>query len=471
MTTMHAMPLPPHDHAAEQSVLGGLMIQPAALAKISDWLSDTDFHRAAHRTIYRAIVALAESSRAVDGITVSDWLGENAADSEIGIEYLFELANSTPSAANIVAYAEIVAEKSRLRQLADAGTELATAAAGGRQSSTDLAAIASHKLTALASTTSRGGLQPAKIAMGQLYAEMLERYSAGQGMLGLPTPWLEINKLTSGLRKNTLYVIGARPSMGKSVLAGQLAYFTALRGHRAAFFAVEGTAVELLARSIASLANIPYSWVEHPNDKDPDAEQYWPRQTRAITDLRAAPLMIDDAADITIDQLMARARRAHMQSPLELIVIDHMHDMRIDPRREARHEYGRIAQGAKTLAKELDIPVVVMAQLNRAAAQRGDSRPVMTDLRESGEIEQKADVILFLHREDYYDTPKESTHLQGVIEVIPAKGRNVRIGQTIHLQNRFDVMRMDDWEGALPQEPEPETDQRKPSKKSKGYQG
>jgi replicative DNA helicase len=230
-------------------------------------------------------------------------------------------------------------------------------------------------------------------------------------------------------------------------LGGNLACFTALRGNRVAWFSAEMTAQECLTRAIAAHGDIPFDWVEQPNDKGPDAETYWARQSQIMKALTASPLLIDDTPAITIAQVMARARREHLRAPLRLIVIDHMHDMGTDPRAEIRHEYGRIAQGAKTLAKELDCPVVLLAQLNRNLSGRAEKRPTLTDLRDSGEIEQKADVVLFLHREDYHDS---STHMKGVVELIPAKGRNIRTDSTVYLSNRYDRMRLDDWDGCIP---------------------
>ena len=295
-------------------------------------------------------------------------------------------------------------------------------------------------------TPTRTGLVSVKGALRSLAAAQAERYAAGAQLLGLPTPWAALNKLTRGLRQGVLYVVGARPSMGKSILGENVATFSALRGTRTALFSVEMTAPECMARAVAAHGDIPFDWVEQPTDCD-DAEMYWQRNTAIMSRLVGAPLIVDDTPAIKIDQLVARARREHTRKPLELIVVDHLHDMGIDARQEARHEYGRAVQGCKTLAKELNVPVVLLAQLNRSVAGRAEKRPALTDLRESGEIEQKADVILFLHREDYYDA---STHLQDVVEVIPAKGRNIRVGKTLYLANRFDRMRLDDWEGPLP---------------------
>jgi replicative DNA helicase len=281
----------------------------------------------------------------------------------------------------------------------------------------------------------------------------MARYQQGPGLLGLPTPWADLNGATKGLRDGCLYIVGARPSMGKTIFGLQIALNVALQSHRTAFFSVEMGRKEIMARAVACVGEIPHEWVEQPAMETPDADWYWSRLSMATTRINESQLLIDDTPALTIEQLMARARRAHLQAPLRLIVIDHLHDMATDASREARFEYGRLTQGAKTLAKECGCPVVLLAQLNRGLANRQDKRPTMTDLRESGEIEQKADVILFLHREEYY---VPTTHLRGIVEVIPAKGRNLRLGKIIYLQNTYSEMRLQDWIGDIP-EPSIET--------------
>ncbi|URL59601.1 replicative DNA helicase [Luteibacter flocculans] len=448
--------LPPCSIEAEQAVLGGLMLSPESLAKVSDWLTADDFFRRDHQAIYRAILGLSAQKSPCDAITMGDWFVANDLGHMIdGPTYLMELANGTPSAANIVAYGEIVVEKSRLRRASDVGAALMQAANRTTAASDMVIGEAVHQLSSMHASKLRGGLESAVPALKRMQEQMFARYDAaesdkGMRLLGLPWPWRELNRATKGLRAGVLYVVGARPNMGKSVFGGQTAVFTALSKKNVAWFSVEMTAEECMARAVAAQAQIPHDWVESPTPHDPDAESYWPRLTSAVTMLIDAPLHIDETPGINIDQLMARARRAHMQRPLDLIVIDHMHDMGIDEKKEVRHEYGRITQGAKTLAKELGCPVILMAQLNRASAQRPNKRPTMTDLRESGEIEQKADVILFLHRDDYYD-PKSPR--KGIVDVILAKGRNIRTGDNVELLNCFSEMRLkdlDEWDRPEP---------------------
>lgn len=445
--------VPPHDIAAEQAVLGALMLAPESLAKISDWLTEQDFYRADHRLIYRAVSALIGRGSPVDTVTLMDWFEANGLAEMIGgTSYLIELDNATASAARIVAYAEIVSEKSRLRAAITAGTNLVESAWKRGADAEQVIGTATHELAQMHASKLRGGLEPAKVGMKRMQAELMERYKRGPALLGQPWPWQALNRCTKGLRDGVLYIVGARPSMGKSIFGLQVALNNAMNGNNTAFFSVEMGADECMARAVACIGEIPHEWVESPNDKDMDADFYWSRLSAATQRIIEAPLLIDETPAITRAQLMARARRAHMQKPLRLIVVDHMHDMAIDPK-QARFEYGQIAQDGKTLAKEFKCPVVLLAQLNRSVAGRTDKHPTMTDLRESGEIEQKGDVILFLHREDYYD---KNTHMKGIVEVIPAKGRNIKTGETILLKNIFSEMRMGDWLDGWPEAPKPE---------------
>lgn len=444
--------VPPHSVESEQSVLGGLLLVPEALPQLSDWLTAEDFYRREHRLIFEAICALAEKARPIDSVTLANWFEANGEAASIGgPAYLAELANNTPSAANIVAYAEIVVEKARLRQLIERGTQLASSAFEGRTASQDLVASATYDLSQMQASNSRSGLLPIKEGLRELYAQMSARYAAGPGLIGLPTPWHDVNVWSGGMCDSDLIVVGARPSMGKSVFGLQFAIMCALRGVRGAFFSVEMTARQCLARAVSCIADVDYNWVKKPDPNDPDSDEKWAAIARANEALLASPMLIDDTPAVSIKQLMARARRAHLQAPLRWIVVDHAHDMAIDPKL-ARFEYADIAQGCKTLAKEFDCPVVLLCQLNRELERRVNKRPIIADLRESGALEQKADVIYFMHREDKYDP----NVLPGVVEVICAKGRDLPPQRPIHLRNRFDRMRLEDWSGPMPAHPRDE---------------
>lgn len=451
--------IPPQSVEAEQAVLGGLMIRPEAWPLVCDLLTDADFYRRDHSLIWHAIEALAKAGKPFDAVTLGDWFESHGlAEQVAGGSYLVELASSTWSAANIRAHAEIVGDKARLRGLIDAGTEMVN---GGFQPDgrdlSELLADATRRISEL-QPAQAGGLRRASDSLTPWFDRFTALYARGDRMTGLPTPWQGINDATHGLQPATLYLVAARPSMGKSVFGLSLAMFTALRGQTTGLFSLEMSASDCHARNVSALAEIPHDWMVAPNPETED-EGYMPRMTAALRDLKSAPLYIDDTPSLTVRQFEARARRMHQRQPLDLLVIDHIHDFRIDPKL-ARFEYGLIVQTAKDLAKEWGIPVVALAQLNRNVTGRADRRPTLADLRESGELEQKADVVVFLHREDYYDSPDHRTHLQGVVEAHFAKGRNIRAGARVNLRNRFDQMRMEDWTGPLPQEPEREAPRR-----------
>ncbi len=441
--------VPPQSVPAEQSVLGGLMLRPEAWPLVSELLTTEDFYRRDHQLIWRAIAELAGKGKPFDAVTLGDWFDEQGkAEQVAGGAYLVELASTTPSAANIVAYAEIVGEKSRMRRMIELGTGMVNDGfqPEGREFA-EILADAQAKLVEL-QPAQRGGLRAVSESLPAWFDRFCERYDAGSHLTGLPTPWTGFNAVTHGLQPRTLYLIAARPSMGKSVLGLNLALFTALRGKTVGLFSLEMSEDDCHNRNVASLAEIPHDWIVAPT-KDGD-EEYHSRMTGAIRDMRAMPLFIDDTPGINRRQFEARARRMHQRHKLDMMVLDHVHDFGIDPKL-ARFEYGAIAQTAKSLAKEWGIPVVALAQLNRNVANKSDKRPTLADLRESGELEQKGDVIAFLHREDYYDTPDRKTHLQSVVELHIAKGRNIRSGERINLRNRFDIMRLDDWSGPFPQ--------------------
>jgi replicative DNA helicase len=437
--------VPPHAVDAEQSVLGALMLDSGSLAKVSDWLSEDDFYRPDHRAIFRAVSVLVGRGDPIDPVTLGDWFEANGLSEIVPPHYLIEVTNATASSANVVAYAEIVVERARKRRLIDIGARISDAGYDAGSDAQQVLAETMHELSQMQTSKIRGALEPAKFAVQKLFTTIQERYEKGPQLLGHPWPWKDLNQVTNGMRDRTLYIVGARPSMGKSVFGIQVAAFNALRGNRTAFFSVEMGAEECMARAAACMGDIPLTWVEQPSDSDPDAGIYWGRLERVMERLRDAPLLIDETPALSVRQMLARARRAHLQAPLRLIVVDHMHDMEIDAK-NARFDYGVITQASKSMAKEFGCPVILLAQLNRQAANRTDKRPTMTDLRESGEIEQKADVILFLHRPDYYD----KGDMAGVLEVIPAKGRNIRVKNTIYLQHDFSRMRALDWIGELP---------------------
>lgn len=438
--------VPPQSIDSEQSLIGSVMLAGSdAYHRVATMVEERDFYRRDHQLIWRALGHMIEKKRPIDAVTVGEWFeSQGLGDVVEGGAYLVYLSSTTPSAANIRAYAEIVADKALRRRMIEFGTGVVNAGFEPTGDTSDLLADAQQSVIALAPTQT-GGLKRSSDGLTDWFNDLVRRSEVEGRVTGLPTPWAEVNKRTHGLQKGELTIIAARPSMGKSIMALNLALFSAMRGKRTAFFSLEMNMRQLNRRCISSLHQIPHDWLLAP-DHDND---YWPRVANAVSDMKQANLYVDDTADLTAAQLLARARSQHLKEPIELLVVDHIHDFKINAK-EARFEYGRVAQAAKTLAKEFDCPVVAVAQLNRELGKRQDKRPVMSDLRESGELEQKGDLILFLHREDYYD---KNSYMRGVVELIVAKGRDIETGENIVLRNDYAHMALRDWEGAVPSAP------------------
>jgi replicative DNA helicase len=439
-----AVRVPPQSIAAEQAVLGGLLLEPTAWTRVTGHVEEADFLRSDHRLIWRAIQTLHEQGRPFDAVTVAEWFeAQGLAERVGGGSYLIELASTTPGAANAEAYADIVHDKAVLRRLIEFGSGLVNDAfePHGRDSA-DLIARAQQGVIELLPRQRNGWQQP-RAGLQAWYDDLVARYQRDGAMIGLATPWRDLNAATGGLQPEELTLVAARPSMGKSVFGLNLAIFAAMAGLHVALVSLEMSAFQLYRRGVAALAKVPHNWLRRPGGND----ELWQRTHTAMQRLRELPLSIDDSSDLSVAEVMMRARALHLERPVELLVVDHVHDFRINAR-EARFEVGKIAQGLKTLAKEFHCPVVGLAQLNRSLNARVDKRPTLADLRESGELEQKADLIVFLHREDYYD---RNTHLQDVVELHLAKGRDLRAGQTIPLRNDFAHMRLRNWTGPLPE--------------------
>ena len=422
-SAIEALRVPPHSIEAEQAVLGGLMLSPDSLDKVADRLGERDFYRKDHRLIWRAITELANKGMPCDAVTLGDWFEANGlAELVGGATYLVELANATPSAANIGAYADIVREKSILRQLIDAGTE--TTEDGYRpegRSVQEVLESAEQRVFKIAESGARGKKDTVSMreAVKDAFRILSERYENRGQLTGISTGFTDLDELTSGLQPSDLIIVAARPSMGKTALAVNFAEHAALKSRKAvAIFSMEMSASQLAFRLISSLGRINQ---QHLRTGDIQEEE-WPRVTSAITMLSDAKIFIDDTPALSPAELRARARRLKREHDLGLIVIDYLQLMAVPGNKENRAtEISEISRGLKALAKELNIPVIALSQLNRSLEQRTDKRPVMADLRESGAIEQDADVIIFIYRDEYYNS--DSTD-KGLAEIIIGKQRN-----------------------------------------------
>ncbi len=415
--------VPPNSAEAEQAVLGGLLLVPESWDRVADRLVERDFYRRDHQMIFRAIGELQDKSMPPDAVTLGEWFEtQGIAELVGGSRYILELANTTPSAANITAYADIVREKSVLRQLIDAGSEITGDAFQPEGRSTqEILEKAEQSVFRIAEAGARGrqGFVPMRSAVKEAFQQLQQRYETRGSITGLPTGFTDFDELTAGLQPSDLIILAARPSMGKTALALNMAEYAALKTKKAvAVFSMEMSASQLAFRLISSLGRINQ---QHLRTGDLQDEE-WPRVTSAITLLSEAKIFIDDTPALSPVELRSRARRLKREHDLGLIVIDYLQLMAVPGNQENRAtEISEISRGLKALAKELNVPVIALSQLNRSLEQRADKRPMMSDLRESGAIEQDADVIVFIYRDDYYN--KESTE-KGVAEIIIGKQRN-----------------------------------------------
>ncbi len=422
-SAIEALRVPPHSIDAEQAVLGGLMLAPDALDKVADRLSEDDFYRKDHRLIWRAINELANKGMPCDAVTLGEWFQANdLAEMVGGASYIMELANATPSAANIAAYGDIVREKSVLRMLIDAGTSITED--GYRpegKSVQEVMELAEQRVFHIAESGARGkkDIVSMRTAVSDAFRLLTERYENRGQLTGISTGFTDLDELTSGLQPSDLIIVAARPSMGKTAFALNIAEAAAMRGKKSvAVFSMEMSASQLAFRLISSLGRIHQ---QHLRNGDL-AEEDWPRVTSAITMLSDAKIFIDDTPALSPVEMRSRARRLQREHGLGMIVIDYLQLMQVPGNKENRAtEISEISRGLKALAKELNVPVIALSQLNRSLEQRADKRPMMSDLRESGAIEQDADVIMFIYRDDYYN--KESPD-KGLAEIIIGKQRN-----------------------------------------------
>ena len=417
--------VPPNSIEAEQAVLGGLMLAPEAYDRINDKLTPNDFYRRDHQLIYRAIGELAERNRPFDAVTLGEWF-ESQGHMELvaGGAYLVELASTTPSAANITAYAEIVRDKAVMRQLIEVGTEIVNDAfqPEGKESD-EMLAVAEQKVFAIAEQGARGRTD--FVAMNDALKDAFEvlrvRSESGGTVTGLPTGYTEFDMMTAGLQPTDLVILAARPAMGKTTLALNMAEYAAIKSKKAvAIFSMEMSAGQLAMRLISSVGRINATRLRTGQLEDED----WSRVTSAIRILKdQAKVFIDDTPGLSPDVLRSKARRLKREHDLGLIVIDYLQLMSVPGNSENRAtEISEFSRSLKGLAKELNVPVIALSQLNRSLETRTDKRPVMADLRESGAIEQDADMIVFIYRDDYYN--KENSPDKGLAEIIIGKQRS-----------------------------------------------
>ena len=429
--SINRLRLPPHSIEAEQSLLGGLLIDNEALDKVADVVSVSDFYRQDHQIIYQHIHQLIERSQPADIVTVGESLESNAELNTVGgLEYLGLLAENTPTAANIRGYAQIVRERSIMRNLVQVGTEIVDSALSpqGRDAQ-QLLDESESKIFQIAEAgkNNRIGFTDIKELLPQV-AERIDQLFQRDNpsdVTGVPTGYKDLDMMTSGLQPGDLVIIAGRPSMGKTSLALNIAEYVAIdTGLPAAIFSMEMSSTQLVSRLIGSVGKLNQHKMRTGQLDDND----WEKLSYALGQLNEAPIFIDEGSAINPYEVRARARRLHKQcGKLGLVVIDYLQLMGTSGSTENRAtEISEISRSLKSLAKELNVPVVALSQLNRSVEQRPDKRPVMSDLRDSGAIEQDADVIMFIYRDEVYNPESPD---KGVAEIILAKQRNGPVGR------------------------------------------
>jgi replicative DNA helicase len=422
--------VPPHSIEAEQSLLGGLMLDHKSWDKVADVITDRDFYRKDHRLIFSAIAALAEDANPCDVVTVSERLeSRGELDQAGGLEYLATLANETPGAANARSYAKILRERSMLRSLISVGNEISGAAFGtdGRTAA-EIVDEAERLVFEIAESGSRA--KAGFKALKQILPAAVDRidllHQSDGDITGIPSGYTEFDKLTAGLQPGDLIIVAGRPSMGKTTFAVNIAENAAI-GSRVptAVFSMEMPSEQLAFRMISSLGRVNQTHLR--TGKFPDED--WSRINTAVQLMSEAPMFIDDTPGLSPTEIRARARRLQREHGLGLIVVDYLQLMAVPGNKENRAtEISEISRSLKALAKELSVPIIALSQLNRGVEQRTDKRPVMSDLRESGAIEQDADVIIFIYREEVYNP---ETLKKGTADIVVAKQRNGPIGDFV----------------------------------------
>ncbi|MRX73405.1 replicative DNA helicase [Bacillus lacus] len=438
--------LPPQNIEAEQAVLGAIFLEPNSLTLATELLIPEDFYRAAHQKIYNAMIGLADKGEPVDLVTVTTELADVNLLEEIGgISYLSDLAGSVPTAANIEYYAKIVEEKSILRRLIRTASGIAQDGYTREDEVENLLSDAEKSIMEVAQRKNAGAFQNIKDVLVQTYDNIELLHNRKGDVTGIPTGFAELDRMTAGFQRNDLIIVAARPSVGKTAFALNIAQNVATKtDENVAIFSLEMGADQLVMRMLCAEGNINAQSLRTGNLS---AEE-WGKLTMAMGSLSNAGIYIDDTPGIRVGDIRAKCRRLKQESGLGMILIDYLQLIQGNGRsgENRQQEVSEISRSLKELARELKVPVIALSQLSRGVEQRQDKRPMMSDIRESGSIEQDADIVAFLYRDDYYDKESEN---KNIIEIIIAKQRNGPVGTValafvkeynkfVNLERRFD---------------------------------
>ncbi len=430
--TVQNVGVPPHNLDAERSVLGAVLLDERHLNAllIEERLRPQHFFREQYGAVFEAMLLLHEASRKIDHLTVAETLRQNGKLAEIGgPEAIDELAGWVPAAGHAREYAQIVRENAQMRALLTASYEIQASVLSRQAPARDLVERAERQMLEVAHDDRQKKIRPIAEILDEETERLHKLSVAHSPLIGTPSGFKDLDAKTGGFHPGNLIVVAARPSMGKSALVANIAENAALAGYPVALFSLEMSESELAQRFVASQARI------HGEDlrRGKVAEPKWPKIIDACQRLSASPMFIDDSSDTGVLEVRAKARRLHNQvdGGLKLIIIDYLQLMRHEGRVESRVEQvGQISRGLKGLARELNVPVIALSQLSRAVEQRGgDKRPILSDLRESGQIEQDSDLVIFIYREEYY--LKEESERPGEADIIIAKHRNGPVGDVV----------------------------------------
>lgn len=422
--------VPPQNIEAEQSVLGAMLIEKEAIPKVMEILRDTDFYREAHRVIFNAMLELYNKNEAVDMITVTEILKrDNKLEDVGGIAYVTSLANAVPTAANVTYHASIIEEKSILRQLVSVSTQIASMGYEANDDVKNIIDSAESKILEISNRKKTADFTPINEIVLDSFKSIEALMGNKSGLTGLPTGFEDLDNLTSGLHGSDFIILAARPSMGKTAFALNVVQNVAIRAAKkvggapktVAFFSLEMSKEQLVQRMLCAEANIDSQRLRIGELRDED----WAMLINTADTLSSANIYIDDTAGITAMDMRSRTRRLKAEHGLDLIVVDYLQLMQGSGKKnnsgDRQQEVSEISRSLKALARELDVPVIALSQLSRSVEARQVKRPMLSDLRESGSLEQDADIVAFLYREDYYNPETEN---KNITELIIAKHRN-----------------------------------------------
>ncbi|MGM7703264.1 replicative DNA helicase [Pseudalkalibacillus sp. Hm43] len=426
MSDLFSDRIPPHNIEAEQAVLGAVFLEPEALTTATELLMPEDFYRAAHQRIFSVMVDLSEKGEPIDLVTVTSELQDRKLLEEIGgVSYLSDLANSVPTAANIEYYGHIVEEKSLLRRLIRTATDIAANGYSREDEVEEILNEAEKNILEVAQRKNTGAFVSIKDVLVDAYDNIEQLQNKKGDITGIPTGFVELDRMTAGFQRNDLIIVAARPSVGKTAFALNIAQNVATKtDENVAIFSLEMGAEQLVMRMLCAEGNIDAQRLRTGDLQSED----WQKLTMAMGSLSNAGIYIDDTPGVRVSDIRAKCRRLKQEKGLGMILIDYMQLIRGNGGKSGENrqqEVSEISRSLKGLARELEVPVISLSQLSRGVESRQDKRPMMSDIRESGSIEQDADIVAFLYRDDYYDKESES---KNIIEIIIAKQRNGPVG-------------------------------------------